>query len=165
MAHFVLDMVCQQWYGQFMSKETSHLRQSLVQLREELNRQLDLLVAEQGPLVRGSFGTRSRKCGNPNCRCTRGELHQSKYLTATDNGRVRQVHVPAGDEVRVAEAVERYRRFHSRRMHLAELANRQLELVDALGRSLLEPYPADNPLPAAKRRGRPPKPRGGQRDQ
>jgi hypothetical protein len=60
--------------------------------------------------------------------------------------------------------VERYRRYRQAQAHLAErlreLVKRQLELVDSLGKALLEPYPPDRPLPPAKRRGRPPKAHG-----
>ena len=115
---------------------------------------LDLLLGERGPLIRGSFGTRARVCGNPGCRCARGERHEAKYLTATDGGKVRQVHVPARDEGQVAEGVARYRRFRRARARVAELAKLQLELADQLGRSLLAAYPPDQPLPPAARRGR-----------
>ena len=30
--------------------------------------------------LRGSLSERLGKCGKPNCRCTRGELHKSLYL-------------------------------------------------------------------------------------
>jgi hypothetical protein len=148
-----------------MREQSARLRQRLRETRLELERQFELFLRERGPLIRGTFGTRERVCGNPNCHCARGERHQSKYLTATDGGSTRQVHVPASDEVRVAEGVERYRRFRQARTRLAkqltDLSRRQLDLVDALGASLLEAYPPDNPLPPPKRRGRPPnKPKG-----
>jgi hypothetical protein len=141
--------------------DPSRLRQSLLEAQRQYKGQLELLLEERGPLIRGSFGTRARICGNPTCRCTRGELHGSKYLTATDHGKVRQVHVPAGDEVKVAAGVERYRRFRESKARLGALHERQLELVDALGRSLLLAYPPNNPLPPAARRGRRPKQDGG----
>jgi hypothetical protein len=141
-----------------MSAETSRLRRQLLDTEHELHRQLEFILAHEGPLIRGSLGTRARVCGKPGCRCTRGELHESKYIAASDGGQMRQVHVPAADELRVADGVERYRRFREARSRLADdlasLTRRQLELVDALGRSLLEPYPPDNPLPPPKRRGR-----------
>jgi len=136
---------------------SSHLRRRLLEARDAQVRQLDWILEQRDGLIRGSFGTRRRVCGNPGCRCARGELHESKYLTATDGGTARQVHVPAADEVRVAAGVTRYRRFREARGRLAVLAQQQLELVDEFGRSLLEPYPPDNPLPPPKRRGRPPK--------
>jgi hypothetical protein len=119
-------------------------------------RLLETVLGEKGPLVRGSFGTRARVCGNPSCHCADGALHESKYLTASCGGKVRQVHVPARDEVAVAAGVARYRRFFRARADLAQTVKGQLELIDALGRSLLRPYPSDGPLPPAKRRGRPP---------
>jgi len=67
---------------------------------------------------------------------------------------VRQVHVPASEEEHVAAGVARYRRFRRIRKRLMELDALMLELVDDLGRSLLMPYPPENPLPPASRRGR-----------
>lgn len=133
------------------------MRQRLAEAGKEYQRQLEMLLRERGPLIRGSFGTRARVCGRPNCRCTDGRLHESKYLTASDRGRVRQVHVPASDEVRVAEGVRRYRRFGQARARLVELVRVQLKLIDQLGLTMREPYPAGKPLPAPVRRGRTPK--------
>ena len=140
-----------------MSEETSRLRQQLVQLGERHQRQLGLLLGERGPLIHGCFGTRKRVCGGENCRCTRGELHESKYLSATHGGVVRQVHVPASEEADVDAGVKRLLRFKKARADLAALAQQQLQLVDRLGTSLLAPYPKDNPLPTPAPRGRPPK--------
>ena len=53
-----------------------------------------------------------------------------------------------------AEGVARYRRFRRMRKRLVELEALVLELMDDLGRSLLLPYPPEDPLPPASRRGR-----------
>lgn len=140
-----------------VSEQSSRLRKKLLAATEDYQAVLQNLVAERGPLLRGSFGTRARVCGGPSCRCTRGELHESKYLTASDHGKVRQVHVPASEEAEVAAGVARYRRFWQVRARMAKLGQLQLDLVDDLGRSLLKPYPEDRPLPPPKRRGRVPK--------
>lgn len=137
-----------------MGERTSRLRQRLLEAAEQHREQVERLLQEQGPLIRGSFGTRARVCGNPGCHCARGERHTSKYLTATHGPRQRQVHVPAGDEGRVADGVSRYRRFKQAKKRLAELGARELELVEDLGRSLLTPYPPEDPFPPAKRRGK-----------
>jgi len=138
-------------------------RRRLLEAFRRFHAQVEEILRERGPLIRGSFGTRARLCGNPTCRCTRGELHESKYLSASDGGKARQVHVPVQDEVEVAAGVERYRRFRQMRAQLAELAQEQLELAEQLGLTLLKPYPPDNPLPPPRRRGRPP--RGGRSHQ
>ena len=141
-----------------MGSESSRLRQRILDLGRRYEALLRRILAERGPLIRGSFGARSRVCGKAGCRCTRGELHESRYLSATDGGRVRQVHVPVAEEEKVSAGVGRYRRFWQVRAGLAELNEQQLELIDELGRSLLDPYPPDRPLPAARHRG--PRPRG-----
>ncbi len=140
-----------------MGAQASRTRKRLLETAEQMRLQLSLLLEERGPFIRGSFGVRRRVCGNPGCHCARGELHESKYLTATDQRRVRQVHVPAAEEAKVAAGVDRYRRFRRSSARLVALSKRQLELIDELGHSLLEPYPPRNPLPPPLKRGRPPK--------
>jgi hypothetical protein len=137
-----------------MSERSSRLRQRLVELSQKHQQNLEKFLSEKGPLIRGSFGTRERVCGKPGCRCSRGELHESKYLTATEEGKVRQAHVPASEESMVAEGVARYRRFRQLRTRLAGLGAEELKLIERLGESLLEPYPPAKPFPPAKRRGR-----------
>jgi hypothetical protein len=137
-----------------VAERTSRLRQRLQQASEEHQEQIGRLLDEKGPLIRGSFGTRSRRCGNPGCHCATGAKHTSKYLSATDEGRVRQVHVPAGDEDRVVAGVARYRRFWRMRKRLIQIGALVRELVDELGRALILPYPPKAPLPPPSRRGR-----------
>ncbi len=138
-----------------MAELSSRLRLRLRQALEKHQNQVDQLVGESGPLIRGTFGTRGRVCGSAGCRCARGELHESKYLSAREDGQTRQVHVPAGDEIEVQEGVERYRRFRQVKAELAASAKEELALAEQLGLSLLKPYPPDHPLPPPKRRGRP----------
>jgi len=137
-----------------VGERTSRLRQRLRQAAEQHQDHIERILGEEPTLIRGSFGSRSRVCGNSGCHCARGEKHTSKYLTATAGGKVRQVHVPASDEDLVAAGVARYRRFRRMRKRLVELEALQLELVDELGQSLLSPYPPEDPLPPASRRGR-----------
>ena len=143
-----------------MTELTSRLRLRLRQVAEKHQLQIDRLIGEVGPLIRGTFGIRARVCGNPGCRCARGELHESKYLTASDGGTNRQIHIPAAEEMAVQQGVERYRKFRKMRTELAEIAKEGLQLSEQLGLSLLKPYPPGNPLPPPKRRGRPKAGRG-----
>lgn len=144
-----------------MADDVSRLRQRLRALAEQLERQFLALVGERHGLIRGTLGTRARVCGNPGCHCSTGHLHESKYLAAAVDGRTRQVHVPAGDEVQVVAGVARYQRWRRTRSEIADCYAEALELVDALGSALLAAYPRDNPIPPAGRRGRKPKGDGG----
>jgi len=119
----------------------SRLRQLLVDTAQVRQRLLEVVLAA-GPLVEGSFVTRGRKCGKPSCRCAGGELHYSKFLSRSVEGRPRQIYVPARDELAVASRAETYRRVRKARAELMKLATRTAELIDQLVETLGEPYPA-----------------------
>jgi hypothetical protein len=132
----------------------SRLRRALVDVKEEHERQVEAVLGEKGPLIRGTVGRRRRKCGHSGCHCNQGELHESKYLSLAMGGRTRTVHLPEADVTRVDEAARRYRRFRRARAQLVRLGARLVELVDQLGHSLLEGYPPGDPAVPAARRGR-----------
>ena len=58
--------------------------------------------------LRGSLSERLGKCGKPNCRCTRGQLHKSLYLVQSQAGKLRQICVPQAWQERVRRAVDDY---------------------------------------------------------
>jgi hypothetical protein len=147
-----------------MAEKHSRLRQGIVTVESERKRQLKVILAERGPLVRGSVVMRRRRCGHPECHCaTEGSLHVSPYLSVTVEGKTKPVHLPAGDEQRVRQASERYRRFRRARKRLVELTAEELKLVDGLGDLLLEAYPPGTPIQPAGRRGPKPKKKGRRR--
>jgi hypothetical protein len=45
-------------------------------------------------LIHGNLSTRLQKCGNPNCRCNRGEKHELFVLVVRQAGTTVQVPVP-----------------------------------------------------------------------
>lgn len=61
-------------------------------------------------LLRGTLYTFRRKCGNENCRCRRGELHESPALSYSVGGRTRLITLKEEDVPRVRKALERYKR-------------------------------------------------------
>jgi hypothetical protein len=141
-----------------MAEERSRLRQDILGVESERDEELERILGERGPLVRGSVVVRERVCGHPGCRCvTEGRLHASPYLSVTVEGKSRSIHLRAADEQRVREASERYRRFRRARTRLVELTAKQLKLVDHLGNALLEGYPRGGRVEPAGRRGPKPK--------
>lgn len=99
-------------------KRTAALRARIRQVEERRADCVGDVLGEPGPLIRGVLLTRARVCGKPGCRCTRGERHVSKVLSVGVGGAIRQVHVPAGDQVRVSDKTERYRTFRRARTEL-----------------------------------------------
>ena len=67
------------------------------------------LLSQRG-VLRGTLLMRRRKCGKANCRCARGEGHESLFLVISENGRTRQLFVPRDWESRVRLWVEDYHR-------------------------------------------------------
>ena len=73
-----------------MSQDISSLRSELLKTQQQLS-QLHETCLTREPLLPGSLYTLRRKCGKPNCRCNRGELHQSTVLSYRGQGRSRNI--------------------------------------------------------------------------
>ena len=137
--------------------DASRLRQRLAQTEALRDGHLKVLLQARLRMVRGSFVLLGKKCGKPNCRCATGETHPTRYLSISEEGRKRMVHVRAADEVWVHEAAERYRCFREARAALARLSAEVVALADALQECLVDPYPS---VPKGEKK---PKPRTGAR--
>ena len=62
-------------------------------------------LVSQAPLLRGNLITMKRQCGKSNCRCARGELHVSRYLSLSVQGKAQTIYIPADRLERVQQAV------------------------------------------------------------
>jgi hypothetical protein len=84
-------------------------------------------------MVRGTVVTHRRRCGKPNCRCTKGEeFHEQVILTYSEQSRARSLSLPVELITPVRQATARYRRA---RQKLETEANAGLEtLVSRFGR-------------------------------
>ena len=69
--------------------------------------QLAQLFSQRG-VMQGTLLERRRVCGTPNCKCTRGEGHDSLYLVISEGGRTRQLYIPKEWESRVRQWVADY---------------------------------------------------------
>jgi len=83
------------------------------------------LVTQRG-VLRGNLLERRRACGKPNCKCARGELHESLYLVFSEGGKLRQLFVPKTWEVLVRQWVADY---HDARRLLEEISRLYFEKV------------------------------------
>ena len=81
-----------------------------------------------GPyLLRGNLSERSLKCGKPNCRCARGQLHHALYLVQSQQGKLRQICVPAAWQPRVRQAVQDYHLLQQLLEEISELEWQRLQ--------------------------------------
>lgn len=56
-----------------MVKEKSKIQRRLHVLREKMSR--------VGPVMRGTVVTLGTRCGNPSCKCARGEKHRQSFFS------------------------------------------------------------------------------------
>jgi hypothetical protein len=110
---------------------TSQLRKRLLQLAEEIPALLPC-VFESSPLWRGQVHDAKRKCGKPNCRCTRGELHVSTVLADRSGSRLRNLSLPGKTLALFAKMTEEYRLVRKTRARFVKITKEMLSLLDRL---------------------------------
>ena len=76
--------------------------------RSLLARQKDLQA--QSPVLAASLVTIRRTCGNPNCRCARGQKHLGHYLTWKVQGKTHTAYVPVDLVPQVKQWTQEHRR-------------------------------------------------------
>lgn len=130
-----------------MSEPVSRLRQDLWCTYDALARTLRTLQLE-APMVQGSLYLLRRKCGKPNCRCVRGELHASWVLSRSESGKNRLYSVPADQRGRLRPLTREYRRWQAARARLVKQAEALVARIDQLAERRLQRWPppsADEP--------------------
>ena len=114
-----------------MSQEISSLRSELLKAQQQLLQLLEACLARE-PLLPGSLYTLRRKCGKSNCRCSRGELHESTVLSYRGQGRPRNISPPPEQLEPLRSMTLDYRRCRQARAKLVRWQRQVLKLVDAL---------------------------------
>jgi len=87
---------------------------------------LHFLLRDKG-LLRGSLVTLKTKCGNPNCRCARGEKHLSTVVEQHNQGKTRMRTVRGKELKEVEQWIENYREAKQLLEELSEAHWRKLE--------------------------------------
>jgi hypothetical protein len=109
----------------------SHLRKRLRELAEEIPA-LVRVAQERSPLWRGLVHDAKRKCGKPNCRCVRGELHVSTVLADRSGDKQRSLALAGKQLVLFTDLTEEYRKVRRVRARFVKVTKRMLEIFDAL---------------------------------
>ena len=114
-----------------MTPRLSSLRSQLTQAQQQLPGLLEDCFGRE-PLLPGSLYTLRRKCGKPNCRCARGELHESTVLSYRGQERPRNISPPPEQIDLLRTMTDDYRRVRQARAKLVRWQRQLLALVDAL---------------------------------
>ena len=110
--------------------DESKVRQEVRRLDSERNKLISR-VLRPGRMVKGSLYRLGRSCGNPNCKCARGEKHLSWYLSLKVDGKTNLTYIGRVVPADIDERVKRYR--HHQRM-LARIRSIDAKISDYLNR-------------------------------
>lgn len=111
--------------------ELSRLRQAVRRLLGELEKTLRVVLA-RAPLVKGNVYELARKCGKPNCACTRGRLHRTLVLSWSEGGKTRLYSIPIERRSELRKKSEEYLRFRRARARVSAIAQEILKVVDQI---------------------------------
>jgi|APSaa5957512576_1039674.scaffolds.fasta_scaffold13277_1 hypothetical protein len=78
-------------------------------------------LANVGPVLEGSLAKIGVRCGNPRCRCARGEKHTSHILKRQVRGKTQSLYVPVDLVEEAAGWVAEYRRARELLKEISEL--------------------------------------------
>jgi hypothetical protein len=78
-------------------------------------------LAKTGPLLQGSMTQNHLTCGNPNCRCARGERHTAYQVTRKVNGKTKTLYIPKDLVEDVQVWIEEHRRVKELLKEISEL--------------------------------------------
>ena len=81
-------------------------------------------LAGIGPLLQGSLAEIGVTCGNPNCRCARGEKHASHIVTWKIRGKSKSLYVPVDMVEEVREWVDQHRQAKRLLKEISELSQK-----------------------------------------
>ncbi len=109
----------------------SRLRQTLRRLLQDLERSLEVAF-ERSLLVKGNVYEMARKCGKPNCVCTRGKLHRSMVLSWSEEGKTRLFSIPPERLGKLQEKSREYLRFRRARARVTEICREILAVLDQI---------------------------------
>jgi hypothetical protein len=113
--------------------DLSPLRQRLQALQAEMARLLPVFLG-RAPLLPAYLSYRPRTCGNPGCKCARGELHPAWIVQFSASGRRQCRSVPKARFTALAGPAEAYRRFRAARARWNRLVREAQTVLEAIER-------------------------------
>jgi len=109
----------------------SRLRQTLRRLLQDLERSLEVAF-ERSLLVKGNVYEMARKCGKPNCVCSRGQLHRSMVLSWSEGGKTRLFSIPPERLGELKEKSQAYLQFRRARARITEIGQEIVAVLDQM---------------------------------
>jgi hypothetical protein len=112
-------------------EKLSRLRREILQLREHLEQVLAVALART-PVIKGNVYEIARRCGTPNCRCTRGRLHRAMVLSWSEDGRHHLRSLPPAQVAAIRQKSEEYLRLRRARAEVSVILKKILAVLDQI---------------------------------
>jgi len=125
-------------------EKVSRMRQSLPRLLNHMRRLVEPYFSDR-PVIKGTVYELRRRCGKPGCKCTRGELHTSMVVSASEKGKTRLRGIPRGFLGEVQEKVRRYQELRRARARLVAIHREMLRILDEMEAMRREELPSSEP--------------------
>jgi hypothetical protein len=91
-------------------QEVSRARHSVARLRDELPALLETIL-DREPMLKAYLDSAPRTCGNPSCRCARGEKHPAWVVRIPEGKKSRSRSIPEVSFRRLQPLARQYRQF------------------------------------------------------
>jgi len=130
-------------------KKFSQLRQSLGRLANEIRQIIEPFFSDK-PVIKGSVYELKTKCGKPECKCAKGQLHHRMVLSASEKGKTRLRAIPRGFLVEVKSKVRCYQELRRARVRLIEVHKKMLHLMDEMEAMRREEMPPSRKKPTSQ---------------
>lgn len=124
-------------------EQASRSRQQLLGILKAIGKLLEDVIATR-TIIKGTVYKQKKKCGNPNCKCTRGELHGTNLLSLSDEGRTRLIPLTKYSPFefsKISSDVQNYQRFRKARAEIVRYFKLMISQINELERSLLVEVP------------------------
>lgn len=89
--------------------DASRLRQKVCRLDQRRHKLIQQVLRPR-PMISGSLYQMRRRCGNPRCKCARGQLHASWYLSKRQEGRTKLTYIGRSAPEWLTQQARHYRR-------------------------------------------------------
>ena len=85
----------------------SKTRKQIIELNDDRSILIKFLL-HRGKMTAGNLYQMARVCGNPNCKCARGEKHLSWYLSTRNKGKTKLTYIGSSVPMKLEEQLKRY---------------------------------------------------------
>ena len=118
--------------------DVSFYRKQILNLLNQIKDLLSIILSKNS-LIKGTIYDQKKKCGNPNCKCARGELHITKLLSFSDKGKTKLIPLTkySYDELlKIRQKVKSYQQFRKSRAGIVKKFKLLIRYINELETNL-----------------------------